>query len=358
MYAVIMAGGQGSRLWPLSRINKPKQFHQLLSDKSLLQETFGRLTPIFPTKDVFIATTKDYFPEVRKHLPEIAEKNYILEPALLGNAGSCALTSLILNKRNPDSPAIFLPSDHVIKDLKNFYSIIEFAERLIEKNPTQIITIGIKPTKPDTNLGYIEIGDQAVGGSEMPVFKVKSFREKPDYKSAKKFTDSWQYLWNSGIFIWKPSSMLNYIEDCLPNTHKVLDRISRFLGRADEGRAIDEEYKNVDRTSIDYGVLEKIKDILVIPGDFGWSDIGNWTTFLDYFSELHQTDLITRGNHIGLDDKNSLIISNGKLIATYGLKNIIAVDSHDAILICDRNKASDLKSLLDKIRDEGKHLYL
>jgi len=359
MFAVIMAGGQGTRLWPLSRQKKPKQLHALMSEKSLIRETYERLILKLAPDKIVISTTPEYKDEIKKQIPEIPEENYVVEPYPMNTAGACGLVTMMLDKREHDSTVIFLPSDHTIKDVAKFIEVLDFAEKMADKYPDYIQTIGINPTKPDTGLGYIQIDTQVdKNEKDLKIFSVKKFIEKPPLEKAKEYISSWQYLWNAGIFVWKSNHFLSLFKEYLPKSYQVLEKIVLALGTPDEHKVMTEEYKNIENTSVDYGILEKNKDILVIPGDFGWSDIGSWEKILEELSGNHGTTLITKGHHIGVHDENCLIMADNKLIATVGLKDIIVVDTPDAILICNSKKSQEVKELLAKLKEEGKYLYL
>ena len=352
-YAVIMAGGLGGRLWPLSRRAKPKQLHTLISDESMIRETFLRLLPKFGAEKIIISTTPDFAKEIKKHLPEVPDKNYIVEPFLMGNAAACGLVTKILNVRDPKSSAIFLPADAHIKDKRRFLEVISYAEKLLQKHPDHIIQIGIKPTKPDTGLGYIQVGNKIESDKNVEALSVKRFVEKPTLETAEKYLQSGEYLWNAGIFAWHTSSMLSLIEKHMPKLFKGLNKIGEALGRKDEDKVIEEEYGRVEKTTIDYGIIEKTNKLLVIPADFGWSDVGSWETLHQVLSELHQEKNISRGHHIGFESENCLVLSNTKkLIATIGLKDIAIIDTPDAILICQKSQSHRVKELLEQIDEK------
>jgi mannose-1-phosphate guanylyltransferase len=353
-----MAGGSGTRLWPISRQNKPKQFHHFIGDKSLLRETYERLLSSFKPENILVSTIGDYVEEVKRHLPEIKGSNIIVEPSLRGNAPACGLVSAYLDKIDPGASVIFIPSDHMIKDVGLFLDTISFTEKLLQDYPDHIITIGINPTKPDTDLGYIKMESQIVRDKGFSAFSVNKFIEKPTLEKAEQYLSSWEYLWNSGMFIWKVDEFLRKMEKYMPETYQSIMKIKEVMGTEDEKKIAEIEYKKVEKTSVDYGILEKTNDLMVVPGDFGWSDVGTWGSLLDFFGEVHNTNVITKGNHIGLNNEDCLILSNDKLIATLGLKDVVIVDSPDALLICDRSKSKDVKALLDKLKEEGKYLYL
>jgi len=358
MYAVIMAGGQGTRLWPLSRQEKPKQMHCLVGDKPLLAETFQRINTLIKTRDIFISTLPEYVEQIKKILPEVPKENYILEPFLMGNAASNCLASKILNQRDNDSSAIFLPSDHVIHDKLKFLETVKFSEEMLKKYPENIITIGINPTRPDTGLGYIQMDMEKERKGDLRAFTVKRFVEKPDQKKAEAYLASWEFLWNSGMFVWKTSNVLSLYEKFLPNTYKAVGKIAEAIGTDKEWSVLKREYAKVDKTTIDYGIIEKTKDIMVIPGNFGWSDVGIWGTLFDSLAEIYKSNLIVKGHHVGVNNENCMVMASEKLIATVGLKDIIIVDTPDALLVCNRHQSTQIKELLEKLKEEGKYQYL
>ncbi|OQA04608.1 MAG: Mannose-1-phosphate guanylyltransferase 1 [bacterium ADurb.Bin400] len=359
LYAVIMAGGQGTRLWPVSRKKLPKQLQRLASNKSLIQETYDRLSPIFPDDRIVVSTTPEYASEIKMQLPQIPEKNYVLEPFANGNAAACGLVSAVLNERDKDSSAVFLPADHAIKNAEQFQNILEFADRLISDYPNHIITIGIEPTKPDTGLGYIQIGKELdVEEDNLRAFKVKRFVEKPSLDRAKRYVSSWQYLWNAGMFVWRTDHILDLFNSYMPETKKVLDRIVGHWDKDDREVVLAAEYDKTENTSVDYGIMEKTKDILVVPGDFGWSDIGSWGTLFELLAEINDARVISRGHHLSCNDENCLVFANDKLVATVGLEDTVVIDTEDALLICNRHKAHQVKDLLTQLKEQNKEEYL
>lgn len=358
MYAVIMAGGTGTRLWPLSRQKKPKQFHSFIGNRSLVRETFERLLPKFKSKNIFVSTTTDYLEEIKKHLPEIPEGNFVIEPYPIGTAAACGLATKLIDKREENATIVFLPSDHTIKKTEQFLEILTFADDLSEKYPKHILTIGIEPTKPDTGLGYIQMDSQVESNDGLRAFSVKRFVEKPDSEKAKEYVSSGEYLWNAGIFIWKTKHIIDLLQKNMPGTDKILDEIVKNWESPEKDKITADICHDIENTSIDYGIMEKTKDILVIPSDFGWSDIGSWGTLLEVLSDHHSKDFIATGNHIGINDSNSLIMAGEKLIATVGLKDIVVIDTPDALLICNSKQSHAIKELLGKLKDQGKHLYL
>jgi mannose-1-phosphate guanylyltransferase len=349
-YAVIMAGGVGTRLWPVSRRKTPKQFHPIGGENPLLRETFLRLLPLFSPKEIIISTVPEFVAKIKKMLPEIPVKNYIVEPALRGNAPACGLVSATLEQRDPSSGAIFLPADALIQNPKEFIETIKIAKQLLDKNPDHIIALGILPTKPAVDFGYIEI-EKKINFPSV-VYQMKRFVEKPDVVTAEKYLISKKFYWNAGIFIWKNSHILNLYKKYMPETHLVLEKIVEAIGTKDEKKVLKIEYAKTEKTSIDYGIMEKIKEIYVIPADFGWSDAGTWGSLLEALSGKDNVSIVENGQHIGVDSKNCLVWAGKKLIATVGLKDIAIIDTPDALLVCNTKESHKIKDLLQKLDEK------
>ena len=351
-YAVIMAGGKGTRLWPLSRKTNPKQFHPLITDEPMLRETFLRLKKIFKPEKILISTIPSFEKASRKILPEIPEQNFIVEPELIGNAAACGLVSTIISKKDPSANAIFLPADAHIKNKKKFLEVISYAELLLHKHSDHIVAIGINPTRPDTGYGYIQIDNQIESKKDLKAFGIKRFVEKPDLYKAQEYLDSFEYLWNSGIFAWNIGTILKLFEKNLPKTFETMQKIKVSLGKKNEKKIIAKEYIRSDHTTIDYGIMEKTKDLIVIPGDFGWSDVGTWGSVLSVLKEVKGANIISKGNHLSIKDKECIVMADKKLIATIGLENIAVIDTPDALLVCNTKESQKVKELLQKLDDK------
>lgn len=358
MYVVIMAGGQGTRLWPQSRKDNPKQFLPLLSDKPLIREVFERVNKQFDAEKIIISTTPKYLERIQKLIPEVSVDNYVVEPYPMGTAAACGLVSKFIQLRDKNATAVFLPSDHSIGNSEEFLSILKFAENLCEKYQKYIVTIGLKPVKPDTSLGYIHVGEKKEADANHEAYLVERFVEKPDLVKAKDYVDSGEYLWNAGMFVWKVEHILELFKKDLPKTSEMIEKVASKIGQTGFDEFLEENYKNADDTSIDYGIMEKNKDILVVPGDFNWSDIGSWGTLLKVLSEFEGKDVISSGNHISIGDSNILVNGSDKLIATVGLEDIVVVDTPDVTLICNAHKDQEIKKLLAKLKDDNKVEYL
>jgi len=362
-YAVIMAGGTGTRLWPMSRTAKPKQFHKLVSEKTLIQETFDRVKKAIPTENIYISTNTKYEEEIRLQLPDVKPDNFIIEPAKRNTAPALAFVAAEIYRKDKDAVIATLASDHVVKNIDVFSTALKTAFKTAEENVDHLILVGINPTRPDTGLGYIKMGSVRgeVGGEQ--VFEVDKFLEKPDLKTAEKYLQSWEYLWNAAYYFFSAKQLLGWYEKYVPATYKSIMEVDDLKVKGGNGAAtakIKEIFTKIEDEQFETAVIEKLdtKKILVIPADLGWSDIGNWGTLHDVLAENYDTTMISKGYHLDVGSENCLVYGGEKMIATIGLQNVVVIDTEDAILIANKNKAQDVKKLLDKFKEEGKHLYL
>ena len=362
-YAVIMAGGTGTRLWPMSRKAKPKQLQSLVSGKSLVQETFSRLKKAVPGKQILVSTNPDYLEELQKQLPEIPEENFIVEPAKRNTGPALTFIALALLQKDKDAVIATIASDHVVQNADVFANTVKAAFKAVEKYPDHLVAVGINPTKPDTGLGYIKMGDAKDDILDEKVFKVDSFVEKPDKKNAEKYLQSWQYLWNGAYYFFKASTMKDWAKLYVPQTYKNLEKAVKIIAENNNGKSNSEAkkiYEKVKEEQFENAVIEQkdFKKVLVIPAELGWSDIGNWGTLLDVLSEAHDSKMISRGYHIDIGSEGCLVYGSDKMIATLGLKDAIIIDTPDVFFVANKNSAQDVKLLLEKLKSEGKHLYL
>lgn len=362
-YAVIMAGGTGTRLWPMSRKSKPKQLHNLVSEKTLVQETFERLKKAVPEKQILVSTNPNYLEELQRQLPEVPEENFIVEPAKRNTGPALIFIALKLLERDKEATIATIASDHVVQNKDIFANTVKAAFEAVKKYPDHLVAVGINPTKADTGLGYIKMGDAKDDIFGEKVFEVDEFVEKPDHKTAEKYLQSWQYLWNGAYYFFKARTMEGWAKRYTPKTYNYLKKVINALSENDNGVGKVEArkiYERVQDEQFENSVVEQkdFNKVLVIPAELGWSDIGNWGTLLDVLSEAYNSEIISRGYHIDIGSKGCLVYGNDKMIATIGLKDTIVVDTPDVILIANKNNAQDVKLLLDKLKAEGKHLYL
>ena len=352
--ALIMAGGRGERFWPKSRKNMPKQFLSLTDDgKSMLRLTMERILPMIKTEDIFIATNRDYKDLVRQQLPEVPGENIICEPVGRNTAPCIGLGAVQMAKKYGDAVMIVLPSDHLIKYKSVFLNTLSDACEAAE-NGENLITIGIAPDSPETGYGYIKFNQEQTIGQ---AFAVERFVEKPDIETAKGYLASEQYLWNSGMFIYKASSILKNIARFLPDISAGLDKIKTALGTEDAETVLEKEFYAFRSESIDYGVMEKADHIYVLTGAFGWDDVGSWPA-VGRIKKSNEFGNVINGNAVTVETKNSIIQGDKKLIAAVGLENMIVVDSEDAILICNRDHAGEIKRVLENLRICNRTEYL
>ncbi len=352
--AVIIAGGRGERFWPKSRIKTPKQLLPIASKKSMLYETVERISPLVKSEDILIIARKGLGARIKKELPKIPAKNIISEPFGRDTAAAVGLGAILVEKKEPDSVMVVLPSDHVIGEPKKFLKTLKVAIKAAQDTDS-LVTMGIKPTRPEMGYGYIEINAKCkmqnvkfkIQNSK-EVYTVKRFTEKPDRGKALKFMKSGRYLWNSGMFIWRTSIILEAMRKHMPKLYRGLLEIQKALGTKKEKRTIERIYGKLDKISIDYGIMEKAKNTLVVKANYLWDDVGNWQA-LERILPKDREGNITKGEICSLDTRDSIILSDKGMVGTIGLKNLIVVSTKDATLICPKDRAQEVKELVHRI---------
>lgn len=354
--AVIMAGGKGERFWPKSRIHTPKQFLNLTGNGTMIQLTVQRLTPLIPPEKIFVVTGKEYEEQIKSQLPELPESNIILEPIGRDTAPCIGLAAVTIEKKYPEAVMMVLPADHLISDQKEYLNTLRCA---VEQAKAErcIVTIGINPTTPETGFGYIKSGELTSEIDGIPVLEVEHFTEKPNRETAMKFLRTGKYYWNSGIFIWKVSTIRKLIEIHMPELHDRLEMISDVLGRKEEAQVLIDQFMQMQKISIDYGILEKADEIYVIPGHFGWDDVGSWIA-LERISELDNEGNLVTGRFISLDTKKCIVDCPKKVVATIGVEDLVIVDTEDVLFICHKDRSQDIKKILQKFKEEQMDEYL
>jgi len=339
MKAVILAGGTGSRLWPLSRRKTPKQFQKLTSDKTMLQETYDRVKHL-GDKNIYIATNKDFFNDIKEQLPMISEDHIILEPALRDTATCiCYAAMKVKEKSDPDEVMSIIYADHLVKDHDQFREKLELAEKVARDEKTLNI-IEVEARFPNVNLGWVKVGKKLSDD----VLEFKRFTEKPNFTKAQEFMESGDYLWNTGMYVWRIDTILEKYQKHLPDTYN---------------RLLENDYEGCEKISIDYAIMEKVapEEVRIIPADFGWSDVGTWESIHDELASNTSENIADR-KHIGIDTKGSVIRTDNpnKIIATIGLDDVVVVDTEDALLICAKNRSQDVKKVVEQLKEEGKYL--
>jgi mannose-1-phosphate guanylyltransferase len=354
-YAAIMAGGVGTRLWPLSRQACPKQALELLGDRTLFQRTIDRLAPLLSPDRIVVVTGQKYAEILRPQAPELPDDNFILEPMGRDSGPAAALGALQLQRRDPEAVMAMLPADHYIADEERFRAALSAAVKVAQTG--KIVTLGIKPEFPSTGFGYIRQGGALGHFDGFEVFRAEQFAEKPDLVTASAFFESGRYSWNSGMFIWRVDRLLAEFQRQRPLTYRQLMTIADAMGTPDEVRVLAEVWPRIEKVSVDYAIMEGARDVAVIPVDIGWSDVGSWATLLEIIPGDDQGNVVF-GEHLAVDTTRTLVRGKDRLVVTIGLEDMIVVDTDDALLICPRDRAQDVKAVVDRLRQDGQNELL
>jgi mannose-1-phosphate guanylyltransferase len=360
-YAVIMAGGTGKRLWPLSRQKRPKQVLKLLDGQTLLRRCFERLRPIFDIRNIIVLTNAGYSDVVRENLSELPFNNVIAEPTVRDTAGAIGLVSTILYKYDPDATIAVVTADQIIKPPEVLQEAIKDALTFINNNPDDMITFGIQPTFASTSLGYIKCGNsRKCPKCKNEIYSVDAFKEKPDEKTAKEYLDSGQYFWNSGMFVWKARTILAYLKKFLPEAGEPLAKIQAAWDSPNQQQTLQEWFIKLPKISIDYAVMEKADKVNAIKLDCRWLDMGSFAALADIISSDKDNNIVVAGQSELLDCRNSIIVTEdkGHLIAAIGLENMVVAHSPDATFICHIDQTDRLKELLELIKQHTGEKFL
>lgn len=354
-YAVVMAGGVGTRFWPKSRRKNPKQFLKLLGKASLLDDTLRRVQKIIAPTNCFVVTNKTYHDQVIASIGDVPKENIILEPSNKETISCVALAVAKLAAKNPRAVVLALPADHHIGDEDEYLLSIQSAINCAQTKDT-FVTLGVKPTEPKTGYGYIKYqkDNEIIAG----VFNVEEFTEKPDEKTALEFLKEGNYLWNSGIFAFSIPVFLAAIEEFQPTMKPSISRITRHVGKKTESKVIEGAYRGFPKTSIDYGLMEKVSNIVVIPTKFIWDDVGSWNALEKYLPKDDCNNSLSGGKFISVDTSGCIIDSEAKLIAAIGVKDLIIIQSGDCLLICHKSRDQEVKKLVEKLNTQGLEEYL
>ncbi len=351
-----MAGGIGSRFWPISRADFPKQFLDILNTgRTLIQATFDRFAKFIPAENIYIITFEQYKDIVAKQIPELPVENILCEPSRKNTAPCIAYISYKLHQLNSNANLICAPADHIISDEEAFEKVCKDALHFTA-NIKGLITLGIKPTHPNTGYGYIQYDQLAVSEN---VYKVKTFTEKPDLQLAKTFITSGDFLWNAGIFVWQVKNIIKAFEKNLPEMAEVFEAEKSHFNTRQEKKAIERVYPQCVNISIDYGVMEKADNVYIIPSSFGWSDLGTWNSIYENVDKDYLGNAVT-GNHVMVIDatNNVVHVDNKKLVVLQGLDDFVVVDTKDVLLICKKDKEQEIKEYVAEIKRNKGEKYL
>lgn len=355
-YVVIMAGGIGSRFWPMSRSGYPKQFLDILNTgKTLIQWTFDRFATFIPKENIYVVTSTEYIQIVEKQLPDIPSENILGEPSRKNTAPCIAYISFKLQQKDPLASLIVAPADHIILDVTEFNKVCVEALAFVNKH-NAFITLGIKPTHPNTGYGYIQYEQYAITDS---VYKVKTFTEKPNLELAKTFVLSGDFLWNAGIFVWKVNTVLKAFETYLPEMFEIFSAEKEKFNTSEEEQMLNEIYPLCTNISIDFGIMEKADNVYVIPSAFGWSDLGTWNSAYENLDKDEHDNAIASDNIIVIGSSNCMVHApKNKLLLLQGLENFIVVDTNDVLLVCKKDKEQEIKEYVAEVKKIKGDKYL
>lgn len=350
--ALIMAGGKGERFWPLSTDEKPKQFLNLLGEKTMIQMTVNRLNKFIPIERIFIVTAENYVSLVKEQLPIIPKENIILEPVARNTAPCIALSAFVIEKYFNNATILVVPSDHLITNEEAFCENVNNAYNFIENNPNFVVTIGIKPDRPETGYGYIKsINNGRFTNNNEEIYEVERFVEKPNLEKAKEYLEDGNYLWNSGMFIWKANHILRLTEKYLKGTYDILKEIA--VSAEDYENKLKKNYAQVDNISVDYAIMENADNIFVIPSTFGWDDIGTWKS-VERYRERDANNNICVGSVNNISANNNIIMGKGKPIVVVGLDDILIAETDEIIFIGKKENIENIKEIKNHINRKMK----
>lgn len=344
-YALILAGGKGTRLYPLSRVENPKQFLKVVNDKSFLRCTVDRIKPLVSKENIYVVTNSQYLDKVCEELPEIDKANIFVEPENKETATCIGLSAVKLLKKDNDAVMVVLPSDHYIENENIFLETLKQAVDMVDKR-RGLVTIGVKPTRAETGYGYIEMGERTVGA--MPTYRVERFLEKPNLEVAKDLLMKGTYLWNSGMFVWRADVFLREMEKYIPKMYKAMMNIYQAADTEQEKEVIAEQYALIDGISVDFGIMQKTRKAYVIKCEFNWDDIGTFDALSRFLGNF-------RGNSVGGNTfveqcENCIVFGRDRLIIGFGVKDVVVVDAGDVILIMDKNRDQEIKHLVNELK--------
>mgnify|MGYP002622490400 FL=1 len=346
--AVIMAGGRGERFWPKSRNSCPKQFLSLTSDgETMIQKTVKRLSPLVSPEDIFIVTNAAYGELVQDQLPDVPKENILSEPCARNTAPCIAFAAAVIQKKYGDAIMLVLPSDHLIGYENIYIKTLKKAIKTAEEGKN-LVTIGITPTYPETGYGYINFGEESGDA-----YEVERFVEKPDLPTAKKYLASGKYLWNSGMFVWKTSSIMDNMQALMPDIYEGALRIGESYCTPDFEETLVKEFTAFRSESVDFGIMEKASDIYTIPGSFGWDDVGSWLA-VERINETDDDKNYFDGDVISVDSKRTTVCAGKRLVAAIGTRDIIIVDTDDVLLVCSKNNTQDVKKVIAQLKEQGR----
>jgi mannose-1-phosphate guanylyltransferase len=358
-YAVIMAGGGGTRLWPISRKERPKQLLPLLDEKTLFQNTVMRLERLFPADRILVVTVAEQAREMQQQAPEIPIENYLIEPAPRGTASVVGLAAAVLKMRDPEAMMAILPSDHFIRNRDLFHYLLRAAFDVAEKG--YLVTLGITPTYPSTAYGYIQQGEALDGDFKYPVYAVKRFTEKPDEHAAQQLLRDGDHSWNSGMFVWRVDDILSEIKKQMPELNDAITKISASWDTRQRNEILESLWYDLKVETVDYGVMENAELVAVLPaGGLGWSDVGSWNSLFEVLLPDMNGNIAQNAHHLAIDTHNSLVYSNDnqRLVVTIGVDDMVLADTGDVLLVCKADQAQKVRDVVEHLKKHHQDKYI
>jgi mannose-1-phosphate guanylyltransferase len=349
LYALILSGGAGTRLWPRSRRKRPKQFLDLIGERTLLQDTADRVAELVPAERIFVVAPPEHRELIHAQLPELRTDHVVVEPYPRGNAAAIGLAMAALHAYDPDAVVAVLPSDHVVRLRAPYRSVLISATAAAERG--YLVTIGITPDRPDPGFGYIESGERLELDAPLPVHRVKRFVEKPKRDAAERMVAAGGHYWNAGMFVWRVGTILEAYREHLPKTAAALDALEGAIGTPRYEAVLSEVWEETDRTTIDYGIAERAKNVAVVPADIGWQDVGNWARLAELGGSPSAEDVIA------VDSTGNYVYAPGKTVALLGVNDLVVVETDDVLLVAAKDRAEEIKGIVDGLaREEKEHL--
>jgi mannose-1-phosphate guanylyltransferase len=351
LHAVILAGGSGTRFWPASRRQRPKQFLSLVADRPLIRTTFDRIRPLIPAERCWVVTTESTAELAREVLPELPADHVLTEPIGRDTAACAGFAALVLHRRDPEAICAVLPADHVIRGVERFRGAVTAAAEVVQREGG-LLTFGVRPTRPETGFGYLKVGGQHGVVDRWKYHRLDRFVEKPDPPTARAYLEEGGYLWNSGMFVWPAAELLSEIRRQLPRLADGLDRLGEAMGTQGEAEVLREVYPTLPRTSVDYGIMEGAERCWTIPVDFPWSDVGAWPALGDLMESDARGNAV-RGRIAATQSSDNILIGDGTVVAAAGVRNLIVVATPDAVLVVPASEAQRVKELVAAIEERG-----
>ncbi len=357
LYAILMAGGAGTRFWPRSRRQSPKQVLNIVGKDTMIQATYKRLAGLVDDAQVKIVTTADQQPIIREQLPSLSEESFLIEPFGRNTAPCIGLAAIHVAVQDPEGIMLVLPADHIITKVDEFRDVTRLAARFAMENDA-LVTMGITPYEPATGYGYIQGGEEVHTSGPYQVLKVRTFAEKPNLETATRFLESGDFYWNSGMFVWKASTILQEMQENLPDIYEQLMKIYEQIGTRDYASILQEAYQQMSNISVDVGIMQQSDRVFVIPADMGWNDVGSWETVHDISGKDRYQHAGQFAELVNVNSRGCYVYSPDKAVALVGVENLIVVDTGDALLICDKSAAQDVKAVVDQLSKKGQNKWL